>query len=41
MILEKDQDLKITEEEYKILIYIVATIQPQIHYILEDMIPPS
>ena len=39
--LAKDQELKIVEAEDKILIYIVSEIQPQIRYILGDMIPPS
>ena len=40
-ILEKVQDLKIAETEDKILMYIVSKIQPQMCYILGDMIPPS
>ena len=39
--LAKDQELKIANAEYKILIYNVSKIQPQSHYILGDMIPPS
>ena len=39
--LEKDKELKIVEAEYKILIYTVSKIYPQIIYNLEDMIPPS
>ena len=39
--LAKDQELKIAEAEDKILIYTVSEIQPQIRYILGDMIPPS
>ena len=38
--LEKDQELKIVEEKCKIFIYTVSKIQPQICYILGDMIPP-
>ena len=41
LILEKDQELKIAEAEAKILIYTASKIQPQIRYILGDMIPPS
>ena len=39
--LENAQVFKIADTEYKILIYSVSKIQPHIHYILEDMIPPS
>ena len=39
--LAKVQELKIAEAEDKILMYTVSKIQPQIHYILGDMIPPS
>ena len=39
--LEKAQELKIAKAKYKILIYTVSKLQPQIHYILGDMIPPS
>ena len=39
--LEKDQERKISQFEYQILIYTVSKFQPQIHYILGDMIPPS
>ena len=39
--LAKDQELKIAEDEYKILIYTVSEIQSPIHYILGYMIPPS
>ena len=39
--LEKDQELKIEEDEDKILMYTVSKIPPHIHYILVDMIPPS
>ena len=39
--LAKAQELKIAEVEDKILIYTVSKIQPHIHYILGDMIPPS
>ena len=38
---EKAQELQISQVEYKIIIYIVSKIQPQILYILGDMIPPS
>ena len=41
LILEKDQELKITKDEYNILIYTVCKIQPHIHYILGYMIHPS
>ena len=41
MILEKDRELQIGEDEYKIMIYTVSKIQPQIRYILGDMTPPS
>ena len=33
--------MKLEEAQYKILIYGVSKIQPPIHYILGDMIPPS
>ena len=39
--LAKDQELKIVEAEYKILINILSKTQPRIRYILGDMIPPS
>ena len=39
--LEKAQELKISQAEYKICIYTVFKIQPLIHYILGDMNPPS
>ena len=39
--MEKDQELKLSKAEYKIMIYIVSKLQPQISYILGDMIPPS
>ena len=39
--LAKAQELKIAKAEDKILIYTVSKIQPQIRYILGDMIPPS
>ena len=35
------QALKLSQAEDKILIYTVSKIQPQIRYILGDMIPPS
>ena len=35
-----DQDLNISQEEFKILIYTVSKFQPPIRYILGDMIPP-
>ena len=38
--LEKAQELKIAKVEDKILIYTMSKIQPQIRYILGDMIPP-
>ena len=41
LILEKYQELKTSRAEDKILIYTVSKIQPQIHYIMGDMIPPS
>ena len=41
LILAKDQELKISDAEDKILIYTVSKIQPHILYILEDIIPPS
>ena len=41
LILVKFQELKIVEAEDKILMYNVSNIQPQMHYILGDMIPPS
>ena len=39
--MEKDQELKIAEDKYKILMYILSKIQLPIHYILGDMFPPS
>ena len=39
--LEKDQEMKHSQTKDNILIYIVSKIQPQIRYILGDMIPPS
>ena len=39
--LAKDKELKISEAEYKILMYTVSKRKPQICYILGDMIPPS
>ena len=39
--LDKAQELKIAEAEDKILMYTVSKIQPQIHYILGDMIRQS
>ena len=39
--LEKVQELKLSQDEYKILIYIVSKIQPKIRFILGDMIPSS
>ena len=39
--LEKDQEMKLSQDKYKILIYNVSKIQPYIHYIMGDMIPPS
>ena len=39
--LEKDQELKILDAKDKILMYSLSKIQPQFHYILGDMIPPS
>ena len=39
-ILAKVQELKITNTKDKILMNTVSNIQPQIHYILKDMIPP-
>ena len=41
LILDKDQELKITKAKDKILIYTVSKIQPHIRYIMGDMIPPS
>ena len=41
LILEKDKELKIAKYEHKIIIYTISKIQPHIHYILGDMIPPS
>ena len=38
-ILAKDQEPKIVEVEDKVLMYTVSKLQPQIHYILGDMIP--
>ena len=40
-LLEKFQELKISNTKYKILMNIVSKIQPEIRYILGDMIPPS
>ena len=40
-ILAKVKELKIVEAEETILMYTVPKIQPPIHYILGDMIPPS
>ena len=40
-ILEKIQELKIVETEDTIMIYTVSKFQPQILYILGDMIPPG
>ena len=40
-ILENDEYLKNSYAEDKILIYNVSKNQPQIRYILGDMIPPS
>ena len=39
--LQKDKELKIVEEKYKIIIYNFSKITPLIHYILGDMIPLS
>ena len=39
--LAKDQELQIAGAKYKILMYTFSKIQPHIHYILGDMIPPS
>ena len=39
--LKKDPDLKLLQDEDKILIYTVSKIQPLICYIIGDMIPPS
>ena len=39
--LEKDQELKNSYVDDKILMYILSKIQPHILYILGDMIPPS
>ena len=39
--LEKSQKLQIVGAEYKILMDTVSKNQPQIRYILGDMIPPS
>ena len=39
--LAKDPELKLAEDEYKILIYTMSKIHPQIRYILGYMIPPS
>ena len=41
LILEKDQELKIAEAKYTIVMYTLSNIQPHSHYILGDMIPPS
>ena len=38
--LEKDQELKRSQDEYKIWIYIGSKIQLHILYIIGDMIPP-
>ena len=38
--LGKYQELKIAAAEYKIFIYTMYKIHPQMHYILEDMMPP-
>ena len=40
-ILEMDQGLKMVGDEYKIFMYTVSKFQPQIRYILGDIIPPS
>ena len=40
-ILENVKELKSVYTEYKILMNTVSKTQPQIHYILGDMIPPS
>ena len=40
-ILVKYQELKIAEEKYKILIYTIYKIPPQVLYIIVDMIPSS
>ena len=39
--LVKDQERKITEAKYNIIIYTFSKITPQIHYIPRDIIPPS
>ena len=39
--LEKDQELKLSQDKYKIMIYTISKLQPHICYILGDMIPPS
>ena len=39
--LEKAQEMKLSQDKYKIWIYTLSKIQPQIRYILGDMIPPS
>ena len=41
LILAKAQKQKIADAEAKILMYTMSKIQPQIRYILGDMIPPS
>ena len=38
--LVKDQELKLSQAEDKIMIYTVSKIHNYIRYILEDMIPP-
>ena len=39
--LEKDHEVKLLHAEYKFLMYPVYNFQPQILYIIGDMIPPS
>ena len=39
--LEKDKEMKLSQDEAKIYIYTVSKVQPHILYILGDMIPPS
>ena len=39
--MDEGSEVKILEVEDKLRMYTVSKIQPQIHYILGDMIPPS
>ena len=38
--LDKDREMKHSQDEYEIMIHMVSKIKSHIRYILRDMIPP-